>query len=143
MTDLPQTGVVRLLTSSKGIAFLGAVVAVTTLAAMRVLDGPQVIDFLKWVLPTYMAATAAEDFAKHLATRPRAAPPSAVATVTMPPPGIIIGDSVAPPGSTLAPSSSTITPPRRGRETLDTPRDDEHPVPWDIREQTTKRENER
>lgn len=128
MIDLPQTGVIRLLTSSKGIAFLASVIAVTTLAALHVLDGAQVVDFLKWVLPGYMAATAAEDFSKHLATRPRSLAPTATANVTLPPPaqpGIIIGDSLAPSSSTIAPRAA------RGREALDTPRDPVDAVPWD------------
>ena len=84
-----QNGAVRLVSGSKGIALLLAIASLTLLASLRAIDGAQVVDFLKWVLPGFFAATAAEDFGKHLAERPRAPGPTATATVngaTVPPP---------------------------------------------------------
>ncbi len=95
---MPQTGIVRLFTSSKSLAVLGAMLMVFVLMLMHI-DPEPFMAFAWKVVTAYVLGSSAEDVAQKIATRPSAPTPapSAVATInTMPPPPLVPGDIPQP-----------------------------------------------
>lgn len=64
-----KTGIVRLLTSSKGLAILIAMVGVFLLE-LRHVDSTAFRDYSKWLVMSYVLGASAQDAAANLATRP-------------------------------------------------------------------------
>ncbi len=84
---MPQTGIVRLFTSSKSLAVLGALVLFFTLMVLHI--DPEPFGNYAWKLVTaYVLGASVEDAAGKLAQRPRTPGPTATATVYPGPPSI-------------------------------------------------------
>ncbi len=80
-----KTGIVRLFTSSKGLAILIAMACVFTLELLRV-DSTAFREFSKWLVMTYVIGASAQDAAANLATRPSQPAVTVNATSIAPPP---------------------------------------------------------
>ena len=108
---LPQTGAVRLITSSKALIVLSSNAFVFALVVLGRLPPPAFVDFAKWTIGLLIAGIAGEDASRAFASRPAATAPSATAyasTLAPPPPS-------SPPASLrdrATPAEGVPRPPR-------------------------------
>ncbi len=79
-------GIARLLSSSKGLVFLGVVAAGVVLVLTGHLTADAVYDKIIKLAMVFFPAVAAEDAARHLADRPRPIDSHDVVVNTVPPP---------------------------------------------------------
>ena len=87
MNDKVNTGgLVRLLSSSKGLIFLGVVTAGMVLALTNHLPGDVVYAKIINLAMIYFPATAIEDAARNLSSRPSPSPVAVNVQQTVPPP---------------------------------------------------------
>jgi len=98
---MPQTGIVRLFTSSKMLVVFFAMVFVFVLELLK-LDSTRFVTFITVTIPTLLLTIAGEDSVSKLAARPRAPAPSPVTiNNTVPPPASAVDVTI--PGPTTIP----------------------------------------